>query len=77
MYYSHSCTYCTKVFYVYSNHKEEAAKILYEGIKTHLIEYDEDHKEYEMDDLPEIEINDMYAVIVEYNDPPAGGYELK
>ena len=76
MYYSHKCTYCTKIFYTYHNSKEQAASILYYGIKKHLIDYKEDHKEYEMDEEPKIEINQMYYAVIELDDPPAGGYKL-
>lgn len=76
MYYSHSCTYCSKVFYTYHSIKEAAAEILYKGIKSHLIEYQEDHKEYELDEGPSIEIDQMYYAISETEEAPAGGYEL-
>ncbi|MDP3941264.1 MAG: hypothetical protein Q8Q49_03045 [bacterium] len=77
MYHSHPCTYCGRIFYTYHSNKEHAAKILYFGIKQHLIDYNEDHKEYELDEAPEIEFNQMYYAIVELKDPPSGGYELK
>lgn len=77
MYYSHKCTYCTKVFYTYHSNKEHAARILFTGIKQHLIEYNEDHKEYEMDEHPDIEIDQMYYAVSEHTEPPSGAYELK
>ena len=77
MYYSHSCSYCTKVFYTYHSNKEQAAEILFVGIKSHLTEWDEDHKEYEFDEAPEIEIDQMYEVMIELASPPSGGYELR
>lgn len=77
MYYSHSCTYCTKVFYTYHNRKEQAAEILFIGIKAHLIDYGEDHKEYEMDDDPKVEINEMYYAMMEHKEAPTAAYELK
>lgn len=76
MYYSHSCSYCTKVFYTYHSNKEQAASILYYGIKQHLIEYNEDHKEYNFDDGPKIDTNEVYYAMTELNYPPEGGYEL-
>ncbi len=76
MYYSHSCSYCTKVFYTYTNSKHQAAKTLYHGIKAHLIEYNEDHKEYAFDDGAEIDINEVYVAITELTEKPSGGYEL-
>jgi len=76
MYYAHSCSYCTKIFYTYDSSKHNAAKTLYHGIKKHLIDYNEDHKEYEFDDHPTIEINEVYEAVSELNDPPTAGYEL-
>lgn len=76
MYYSHKCSYCTRVFYTFSSSKELAAKTLYHGIKKHLIEYDEDHKEYDFDDGVEIDTNEVYYAAIESEEPPAGGYEL-
>jgi hypothetical protein len=76
MYYSHSCSYCTKIFYTYNSNKHNAAKTLYHGIKKHLIDYNEDHKEFEFDDLPSIEINEVYEAVFESDDPPSGGYEI-
>jgi hypothetical protein len=76
MYYAHSCSYCTKIFYTYDNSKHNAAKTLYHGIKKHLIDYNEDHKEYQFDDGPTIDINEVYVAVSELEDPPAGGYEL-
>ena len=76
MYYVHTCSWCTKVFYTYHNNREEASKILYIGIKEHLVEYGEDHKEHEFDEDPTIEIDQMYAALVETEEEPAGGYEL-
>jgi hypothetical protein len=76
MYCSHSCSYCTKIFYTYNNNKHNAAKTLYHGIKKHLIEYNEDHKEFEFDDHPHIEINEVYSALSLSDHPPSGGYEL-
>ncbi len=76
MYYSHPCTYCTKIFYTYHESKEGAASVLYYGIKAHLIEYEEDHKEYQMDDDPSVDINKIYYAAVELHEAPSGGYEL-
>ena len=76
MYYSHSCSYCTKLFYTYQDSKEEASRVLFEGIKGHLVEYGEDHKEYMFDEDPEIEINQMYEAMEEGEEKPAGDYEL-
>ena len=77
MYYSHPCSYCGKVFYTFNDNKEIASQVLYEGIKEHLKEYDEDHKEYEFDEDPEIEKNQMYKEMTESKEKPAGGYELE
>lgn len=76
MYYSHSCSYCTKVFYTYDNDKYNASETLYHGIKKHLIEYNEDHKEYQFDDGAHIDIKEVYVAVSESEHPPSGGYEL-
>ena len=76
MYYSHSCSYCSKIFYTFHDSKQRASETLYYGIKKHLIDYNEDHKEYQFDDGPSIDINEVYVAIVESDTEPAGGYEL-
>lgn len=75
MYYSHRCSYCTKVFYTYDSDRYRAARKLYEGIKQHLIEYGEDHKEYQFDEDPSIEAKQMYNAMRESQDEPYG-YEV-
>lgn len=77
MYYSHPCTYCGRLFYTYNNNKGQAAEILFRGIKKHLTDYNEDHKEYEMDDQPSVEADQMYAAMKESTDEPQGAYELQ
>ena len=77
MYYSYPCSYCGKVFYTFNDDREQAAQILYNGIKEHLKQYDEDHKEYEFDEDPEIETNQMYQNMTETKDIPQGAYELE
>jgi hypothetical protein len=76
MYYSYPCSYCGKLFFTFNRNKEHAAQTLYEGIKAHLIEYNEDHKEYQFDDAPQIEETQMYYNMTEGNTRPLGGYEL-
>lgn len=76
MYYSHACSYCARIFYTFHDNKERASEKLYYGIKQHLIDYNEDHKEYAFDDGPSIDINEVYSVVIESEDPPPGGYEL-
>lgn len=76
MYYSDKCPYCGKIFYVFNDSKEEASRELYAGIKQHLIDYDEDRKEYKMDDSPTQDSNEIYSELTETNEPPAGGYPL-
>lgn len=77
MYYSHPCPYCGKVFYTYSENKEQASRVLYAGIKKHLIDYNEDHKEFEFDEAPQIEMDQIYDVLTGSNEYPHGGYELE
>jgi hypothetical protein len=76
MYYSHPCSYCRKVFYTFDNNKKNAARKLYEGIKKHLIAYNEDHKEYKFDEAPSIEENQMYNEMTESTTAPRGGYQV-
>lgn len=76
MYYSHSCSYCAKIFYTYHSSKEEAARVLFEGIKKHLVDYKEDHKEYMFDEDPEVEVNQMYYAMSEHEEEPDGHYQL-
>ena len=76
MYYSYQCSYCRRTFYTYANSSSQAASTLYHGIKQHLIDYNEDHKEYEFDEHPQIEIHQMYQNMTESQEAPAGGYEL-
>jgi hypothetical protein len=76
MYYSFPCTYCGRLFYTYNGNKESAATTLYNGVKQHLKEYDEDRKEYEMDDGPTLDIEQIYHEASSANDRPSGGYEL-
>lgn len=77
MYYSQNCSYCNKVFYTYNDNKERAAETLYEGIKQHLIDSDEDRKESKFDDGARVDTNEVYGEMAEANEPPSGGYELK
>lgn len=77
MYYSHPCSYCRKVFYVYAKNRHRASSRLYAGIKKHLIDYNEDHKEYDFDDGPKIDTQEVYRALKESNHPPAGGYKIR
>ena len=77
MYYSHPCSYCSKVFYTYNADKWKAASILYTAIKKHLTDYDEDHKEYKFDDGEAIDTKEVFAAMIESTEPPAGGYEAR
>ncbi|OGH14901.1 MAG: hypothetical protein A2687_04620 [Candidatus Levybacteria bacterium RIFCSPHIGHO2_01_FULL_38_26] len=76
MYYSHPCSYCKKIFYTYQNNRETAARVLFNGIKAHLIHYNEDHKEFMFDEHPTIEVNQMYQAMRESKDQPSGHYKL-
>ncbi len=76
MYYSYNCSYCSRLFYTYNQQRKYAAITLYEGIKQHLIDYNEDHKEYDFDEHPSIEANQMYERMSEHEYAPPGGYVL-
>jgi hypothetical protein len=77
MYYSSSCSYCGRLFYTFDNNKQDASKVLYEGIKAHLQSYGEDDKEHQFDEAPSIEEWQMFNTMSETSDPPHGGYELR
>ena len=76
MWYCHQCTYCSKVYCTFNRDKWAAAKRLYTAIKKHLIEYYEDEKEHEMDDGEYADSTQIYDEAYEYNDKPAGIYEV-
>ncbi len=75
MYYSYKCPYCGRVFYTYDTNKERASRTLYFTIKQHLIDYNEDHKEYVLDDGEEADSDQIYEEMVESNIAPPGGYK--
>lgn len=75
MFYSFRCTYCSRVFYTYDTNKTRASRTLYSTVKQHLIETDEDRKEFQMDDGETADSNQIYAEMVESNQRPSGGYE--
>lgn len=77
MYYSYKCTYCGRLFYTFDRNKEHAANRLYHTVKQHLIDYNEDHKEYEMDDGEHADTEQIYREMTESPTPPPGGYEAK
>lgn len=74
MYYSFPCTYCHRVFYTYDTDKHRAARTLYRTIKQHLIDYDEDKKEYDLDDGERMDTDQIYAEMKASNHQPTGGY---
>lgn len=75
MYYSFRCTYCGRLFYTYDTNKFNAAKTLYGTVKQHLIDSNEDDKEYEMDDGASEDSNQIYAEMVTSEQRPMGGFE--
>lgn len=77
MYYTFKCTYCGRLFYTYNSSKEQASVILYRTIKKHLSDYDEDKKEYEMDDGEKIDTDQIYYTMTGSNEAPPGGYETE
>ncbi|MBA3723761.1 MAG: hypothetical protein H0W89_02590 [Candidatus Levybacteria bacterium] len=76
MYYTHPCSYCHKLFYVYDTDKYRAAATLYAGIKKHLQDYDEDHKEHDFDDGASVDTQEVASAMTESAEPPPGGYDL-
>jgi hypothetical protein len=78
MYYSFPCTYCHKVFFTYDTNKHRAALTLYRTIKQHLIDYDEDKKEYEMDEGEQTTTNRIYSEMkASYHEPRSGYHATK
>ena len=76
MYYSHPCPYCGRLFMTEHSNKTRAAQALYDGIKQHQKDYDEDRKEYTMDEDPRTEVNQMYKSMSETEERPGGAYEV-
>ncbi len=76
MYYSFPCPSCGKMFYTFTDSRDQAAKSMYAGIKQHLTQYGEDDKEHTFDDPPAVETNEVYTALTETADKPTGGYEL-
>ena len=74
MYYSFSCTYCRRVFFTFDTDKHRAAVTLYRTIKQHLIDYNEDEKEYELDDGERVDTDQIYAEMKSSHHAPNGGY---
>lgn len=78
MYYSYSCPYCSKVFYIFSDNKEDAAKNLFAGLKKHQSEYGEDTKDTTLEKYnPEVETNMIYSSVSTSSQIPSGGYPIK
>ncbi len=75
MYYSSSCSYCGRIFYVYENDKYRASEKLYDIIKTHLENYGEDDKEYKYDDGKVKDSEEILHGMTSSNEKPKGGYE--
>ncbi len=75
MYYSHTCSHCSKVFYTYNEDKELAAKTIYDGIEAHMKDYkeEEDSTFYHNQ---EQDTNRIYSEISESEEAPSGGYQL-
>lgn len=76
MYYSHTCTFCSKVFYTSNDNKETAANTLCAGIKAHLKEYGEDEKEHVLENGKTLDTNLIYSEMIGDEEAPSGGYEL-
>jgi len=78
MYYSYKCPYCSRLFYVYCENKEEASKELFAGIDQHEKQYGEDEKDHTLHEYdPETETNTIYSTLQESEEIPAGGYPIE
>jgi hypothetical protein len=64
------------MFYTFNTNKWQAAQDLYSWLKKHLQDYDEDHKEFEMDDGAYEDSKQIYEEMQEFNEAPPGGYEV-
>ena len=53
-----------------------ASRKLYTAIKQHLVDYNEDHKEYEMDDGEKADSDQIYEEMEESTERPAGADEV-
>ncbi len=77
MYYSYSCPYCSKVFYVFDENQEHAAKQLFAGIAQHQVQFGEDTKDTKLKEYdPEVETNIIYSAITGSSEIPSGGYPI-
>lgn len=78
MYYSYNCPYCKRLFYVFSDSKEEAAKELFAGIDQHEKQYGEDTKDNTLHEYDEgTEENMIYSALQESEEIPSGGYPIE
>lgn len=78
MYYSYSCPYCSKVFYIFSDDKEEAANELFAGLKKHQSEYGENTKDTTLQKYdPEVEVNMIYSSASTSSEIPSGAYPIE
>lgn len=77
MYYSYPCPYCGKIFYAFGDDKNQTIKVLFTGIKKHLVDYGEDKEEYKFINEEENEENEMYSEISGTPEAPSGGYQVE
>ena len=78
MYYSYNCPYCQRLFYVFSESKEEASKELFNGIDEHEKQYGEDTKDNILHEYDEgTEENMIYGALQESEELPSGGYPIE
>jgi hypothetical protein len=77
MYYTFQCTYCRRAFYTYDRNRVTASVTLYRAVKKHLIDYNEDHKEHELDDGEQEDSNQIYDEMTESDHPPEGGIKAE
>lgn len=74
MYYSYSCPYCSKLFYVFCESQDEAAKELFAGLQQHQVTYGENTKDPTLSEYdPEVETNMIYSAISGSEEIPSGG----
>jgi hypothetical protein len=76
MFYRYPCSWCGRIFYTYSSNsdKEVAAGILYDAIKAHQKEYNEDFREHNLDDGKFADSEEIEGGIKESEKIPEDGY---
>lgn len=78
MYYSYPCPVCGKIFYTFSDYKQQAAQTLYNGIEKHMKDYTENKKDYVLDHPDKMyqDVKTVYSGMMQSTTVPPGEYNL-